>query len=136
MTKISRNEQLRRAAEMRAAISSVIANSTKDLSSKEIGELLVEKMKELEYSNDNLSNFLFSMSRNNLIYSKGTLGHIVYGKFPSTTQELDKEKSKKSKTNNGNKLSATEEIKIDIVKSSGRVRLQIKGLLIEIGVVD
>ena len=131
MEKVSRREQLRRAAEMRSAISSLIFNSPSSLSASQIGNALSEKMKELGYNETNLSNFLFTMSKNNLISRTGGLGHVVYGKANSEVEIEPSEKRKKVKHAN-----PAAEIAIDIVKSTGKVRLQIKGLVIEIGVVD
>lgn len=131
MEKLSRNEQLRRSAEMKAAISSLIFNSSSDLSAKQVSESLSEKMKELGYNETNLSNFLFTMSKNQLISRNGSLGHVTYGKPNGSADQKAVTKKEKIKPK-----SSSEEIMIDIVKSTGRVRLQIKGLVIEIGVVD
>ena len=129
MQKVSRDEQLRRSAEMRTAISSLLFNSSENLPASEISELLKSKMEELGYNETNLSNFLFTMSKNGLISKSGPLGNVKYGR-PSDIKSAEPVKIKKPKGD------PAQEIKIDIVKSTGRVRLQIKGLVIEIGVVD
>ena len=137
MTIVDRALSLRRAAEMRAAVTALLNSSNQPLSAKEISEQLKGVMSSLGYFESNLSNFLFNMSANKLISKTGELGHVRYWKYGGEEYSPAKPKAEKTQVKKVTKSTAgLPEIKVDYVKSSGKVRLEIKGLVIEIGVVE
>lgn len=135
MTTLSRKEQLLRAAQLRARITALINNADIRLTTKEVRAAIEEELKDLGYNESVLSNFLFTMSNNGLISREGTLGNITYGKAgdlppkKEKTAKIQQEKVKKV-------INQEPTLTVDLVKSTGRVRISFKGIQIEIGVID
>lgn len=169
-----RENSLKRAAEMKAAIISLLNNSDEPMARGLISEKLQELIQKLEYKPNNIDNFLYSLSNDQLIKIAGKnpdgqgytyagnryTGPTLERKAKSTpTRKYSKRKSRvsdenldeknlqqvsKPKENKrkvvSNKLTTKEEaiapVTVDIVKSSGRIRIAMGGISIEIGVVD
>ena len=137
---VQRAESLRRAAQARAFIIALIVKAgSEGISSKNVWLSLTKEMKELGYTQNNLSNFLHTMSANKLIVKTGPLGQIRY--FPAgTVIGLDSAPSSNQKKQKASKkegkISDIPSLTIDVIKSTGRVRISLKGLVIEIDVVD
>jgi hypothetical protein len=128
-----REEQLRQAAEYRAGIIAVLKKSKTPFTQAEIETSLAAYLG-LD-TVPNMYNILGGMFDNELIYrSKDGKSRNIYSlnKFeetPSTDEETEVTKVRM-------KRGANSTIKIDIVKSTGRVRIQTQGIVLEVGVVE
>jgi hypothetical protein len=131
MTTLSRKEQLLRAAQLRARITAIMNNADIRLTAKEVREALEDELSALGYNESSLSNFLFTMSNNGLISREGTIGNITYGKAGDILPEKEMKQKKAQKATNQDPT-----LTVDLVKSTGRVRISFKGIQIEIGVID
>jgi hypothetical protein len=124
-------QQMVRNAQIRSAIIAFLAeHSDQQVTSGRIIEALRPKLTKLEYTNESsLYGILSTMHKNNLI-GKGENGYYFLS-LPVETKETIKQTKKVFA-----KEISHPAIKVDLVKSSGKVRLTIGGMVIEVGVVD
>lgn len=152
-----------RAARLKAAIISLLNNSDVPMSKSEIQGNLSELIESLDYKTSNFESMLYQLVRNELVKSlgknpngPGSLYASARHDFPSgkTAPNLPTAKRKYTKRKNldvavpqmelegmrTHKIRKLTEkvapISIDIIKSTGRIRLSISGLSIDIGVID
>ena len=159
-TKISRHDQLIRAAKLRAMLVGFLNTNAQDVSltRTEISVQLGSQLSALEYTDTTLDNYLASMARGGLIGKAAkNNGRVTYCSRESRLVVNDTESStvtkhKKHKEDfvdskhvavaHNTQVAATKKattsasLVVDIVKSTNRVRLTLNGLVIEIGVVD
>lgn len=128
MAKFTREESLVRAARLRAIITAALnAQPDRVFKAEELRQELSQEMSNLGYTMINLYSCLRQMAKQELI------GHPAIGNYKAIAEgdEVQVAKRKQSK-----KSAKAPEVSIEIVKSTGKVRLSIKGLVIEIGVSD
>jgi hypothetical protein len=151
---------IERAARMRAAIIALLNNSSEPLAKGEIQAKLDDVIKELKYKPSNFESHLYGLVGNELVKKipktpPGT-GYLYASpkfEFPNSggdnIQEEPRQKRtyvKKKGLENSNSMTSSisastgvgkiPSVSLDIVKSTGRVRLAINGMSIEIGVSD
>lgn len=133
---VARNEQLRRAAVIRALIVSILNENQDPLESSQIVKKLGSALEDNGYTPLSISNFLYTMKNTNLISCMKVDGKMKYaasgilGNSVSVSPKVSSEKSNKLTKN------TPVGVTIDIVKSTGRIRVSFKGLIIEVGVID
>ena len=149
-------EGMERAARMRAAIIALLNNSPEPMSKGDMEEKLSDVIKELKYKTSNFESQLYQLVDNNLVKKAGknpTNTGFLYAspKYESPTPniESDPEQPRQKRTYTKRKvlennnveshsggIGQVPSVSLDIVKSTGRVRLAINGMSIEIGVSD
>jgi hypothetical protein len=131
---ISRTEQLRRAAVARGAAIAFLNSRDAHYSGKELFNSMSNKLEAIEYTQANMDYILHALANSELIGSSKDGNTNVYfkkGLMPQTDpQELVAKTAKVAKT-----LVVTPDIKIDLVKATGRIRMTIQGISIDIGVI-
>ena len=130
LTETSRVEQIKRSAQLRAMIMSTL-NVNSPLNRADIYQAVKPTMDTLGYEEGSLDNFLYTMSKSGLISKTEVQG----GKAVYTPSGVKVEKAIPSATPKPKKEKSPE-ITIDIVKSTGRVRVAFNGLVVEIGVIN
>lgn len=131
---LSREDTLRRAAELRVKIISVLNVAGKPVSLRHLQENLKDWLHSSGYpDNFVLQNFLYAMVKNELIAKHGVGTVATYSKIGvvPVEQSLRSESAHKAKK----KESKPPSIKVDIVKATGKVRISIDSITIEIGVI-
>lgn len=141
----SRDEELRKAAEFRAAASAYF-NRTEGLrSATQFSEENKELVERLEYKQFQVSQSLKRMADNKLLYCRREGTANLFGRPGSAFKEfkevmkgrMDEEFPVPAPVVEKPKAATrTPQVSMDIVRSTGRVRLSLDGLVIEIGVVD
>lgn len=165
-TGITRDEQIRRAAEMRASTVAWLNNQTEPKSISDIAEGISDKMAELDYKNDDLANVMSRLRDHGMVSSKmveeGKFRKNLYATKPELLAGIEEyQPPEKYRKKGSEKLippakaarivpieedrpvaspvqtsSGTPALTVDIVKSTGRVRLTLQGFVMEIGVVE
>lgn len=146
-----------RAARMRASIISLLNSEDQPLSKKEIGDRLSSIIDELDYKTNNFEGILYNLAKNDLIRKLGKnpngsgsiYASVKYefpqGKTGSTFPKVKKTYKRKTDVSSQLQLEGVNPVKanenfspltVDIIKSTGRIRLSINGMHIEIGVID
>lgn len=131
---LSREDTLRRAAELRVKIISALNDAGKPVPIGHLQQKLKEWLKLSGYpDNFVLQNFLYAMVKNELIAKHGVGPAATYSKIGvvPVEQSLRSESAHKAKK----KESKLPSIKVDIVKATGKVRISIDSITIEIGVI-
>ena len=131
-TTVPRDEQLKRAAQLRAIIMSTLSSNAPIMRS-DLYTAIKPTMDSLKYAEGSLDNFLYTMTKSGLISKGVDNGKVVYA--ASGTPLTVKPKTEKVKSELPKTTSKTPAITIDIVKSTGRVRVAFNGLVVEIGVI-
>ena len=148
---------IERAARMRAAIIALLNNSSQPLAKGEIESKLDNVIKELNYKNTNFESQLYQLAANELVKkipkpAPGT-GYLyaspryefpnsdAHGNVEEPRQKRAYVKRKQSEDTESSPVSSTAKgkvpaVSLDIVKSTGRVRLSINGMSIDIGVSE
>lgn len=134
--KFTKAETMKRTAMMRAAILAFINKSEKSVQFAEIRAAVKDTMEKCEYNDNALSNFLYNLAKSKAISKHGGQGYSEYAKsgfFASSGngQEKSAPKPKPKPTKN-----IPTALTVDVVESTGRIRIKLKGLIIEIGVVE
>jgi hypothetical protein len=149
-----RNIGIERAARMKAAIIALLNNTEEPLSKSAIAEKLSDVIKELNYKTSNFESQLYQLVGNDLVKrvgktsnNQGSLYASAKYQFPNPNDASDSEEPKQKRqyirrkgveddSNSQKGTGTVPAISLDIVKSTGRVRLAINGMSIEIGVSD
>ena len=149
-------EGIERAARMKAAIIALLNNSPEPMAKGEMEMKLGDVIKELNYKTSNFESQLYQLVANDLVKKAGknpTNTGFLYAspryEFPTPNVEQVTEQPRQKRTytkrkglentnveantTGGGKVPS---VSLDIVKSTGRVRLAINGMSIEIGVSD
>ena len=139
--KISRHEQLVRAAKGRAIITACLKNADVPLTRVKIFEACGDSLNALGYTDSTLDNFLYTMGKSGLVTKvPGPSGmSYLWGTTPCAVGNavINKAKAKQVKADTASSaVPSAAAITLDIIKSTGRVRLTINGLVIEVGVID
>lgn len=136
--KISRHEQLVRAAKGRAIITSYLNTKTEPVPRGKILEDCGDRLAELNYTESSLDNFLYTMGNSGLLTKKpDPTGKLyLWSTMPSDGGKVPLRKAPSSKVKDKQDKASPAAITLDIIKSSGRVRLTINGLVIEVGVIE
>lgn len=154
---IGKSQQgIERAARMRAAIIALLNNAPEPLAKGEMQAKLDDVIKELKYKSSNFESHLYGLVANGLVKkipkpSPGT-GFLYANQryeFPNSDGQSasDEPRVKRAYVKRKGLENATAasksagvgnipSVSLDIVKSTGRVRLSINGMSIEIGVSD
>lgn len=122
---MSRDEAAILEAKIRATIISLLKGYKEGMTSAELKNH--DRIKKLEVSAFKMGNILKDMADNEQIFkywpAKGRMVWVV--EKPEQEEETQEESHSRTKAN----------IKIDVIKKTGKVRLHIGGMCIEIGVV-
>lgn len=153
MNESQRNADLARASAARAIVLPYVNSLTlKKMTATQIQQALAEELKKLgKLKKDFIRNLLKTAAGNRLVESE-KVGHTVFyfGKgikeeslddYPSSGAEKDEgtDNVLNKRKPYTKRLSATvdgDKIMIDIVKSTGRLRIQAQGLIVEVGFVE
>jgi len=122
------------AAQKRAAIISVLTNAKQPMPSYLIFK--APEIKKFDFTWAAFQTFMSAMKNSQLVYSKkidDPKARVGYFPFNGSTESGEKKVAKKQKVK---AVSIAPNLKIDIIKSTGRVRLELNGLFIEIGVIE
>jgi hypothetical protein len=156
------SEGIERAARMKAAIIALLNNSEQPLAKADIQEKLSGIISELGYKTSNFEGQLYQLVNNGLIKKLGKNPNgpgLIYasakhefplspGKTVHDAPRVKRTYTKRSvKEDSSLPLENTQPTKqrqsekvapltVDIIKSTGRIRLSINGMAIEIGVID
>ena len=128
-----KDDDLKRSAEIRAAIMAAIGDGR--LTRAHIAEAINPVLQRLNYSATALDNLLYNMTKSELLgHDKPTGMKTHYWKKTNgkSLEVTERKSTTKKKVADTKAASVT----IDVVKSTGRVRVMFKGLAIEIGVID
>lgn len=125
--KLTRDEQMVRSAKVRAAIIALV-RETPQISTTEVIQSLSDLMKATKASRSSVITQLKQMVKNGQLLTE-------HGHRPLRFT-LPAENGRTKKITVKGKKGEVPNFTIDIIKSTGRVRLQLGGLSIEIGVVD
>lgn len=124
------------AAKRRAAIISILTANDKPTTMREIFD--DDRLKEFNFTISTLHSFMMSMKKSGLIDSvkTNTLGRKPGYYLLNNKTKADKiiNPVKRPYTKKVKELTVAD-LKLDIIKETGHVRLQINGLIIEIGVI-
>lgn len=134
MAKLSRDEQLVRAAHGRAIVTAFLANISPDgANMPDILEGAGEELREAGYNDIKpISNLLYHMVNNKLITMVKEDGTNVY--YSTNAKKAGGAKQQKSETT-VKKSAKGEFFQVDLIKSTGRIRITTKGVTIELGVI-
>lgn len=146
---------IERAARMRASIIALLNNSSEPLAKGEIQAKLDDVIKELKYKSSNFESQLYQLAANELVKkipkSPSGTGYLYASpryEFPHSDAHGNLEEPRQKRPyhrKKGIEDVATVEstakgkipaVSLDIVKSTGRVRLSINGMSIDIGVSE
>ena len=129
--KATHDDMIKRAAQIRAWITAFLnANKTQDFTMAMIWDALKDKFESVHYNDVALRAMLTSMANNNLILSQkeGNQLHFMSIDSPArVTKTANGQAAEKSKATH---------FSIDIVKSSGKVRITAGDIVIDVGIVN
>lgn len=140
--KLSRHEQLERAAKIKAIVIAHLNSVNAWVTFGSISSALSDRLKEFNYSDDSLRALLNQLAQNRLIMretegnkkpryasinAKYSLGVTSQEPTPPQVAKVTKPEAIKPDQ---------QSLVVDLVKSTGRVRVAWQGLVIEIGIVD
>lgn len=129
VTKVSRtprDEARVRDAKIREAVRGVLSDGEEYTASR-LMEILTPDLEALGFKPANLRFILYEMAESKLIHSRKEARTLHFSAHASAQAKVPESEPKRQKTKPA--------VKIDIVKSTGKVRIELDGLLIEIGVV-
>lgn len=133
---MERDQTIARAALMRAAVIGLLNEKPVLVPAGEIIQTLSEKAKQLGYTNpESIYSVLSTMAKNNLIHRESDGTKSLYGSFRKAEEWQPPAAPPQRQGRVSRNLQAAD-LKVDIVKGTGKVRLSISGMVIEIGVVD
>lgn len=152
------HEGIERAARMKAAIIALLNNSSEPMAKGEMENKLSDVIMELKYKTSNFESQLYQLVANGLVKKAGknpsNTGFLYASPkydYPESEGEVKPDEPKKKRqyirrkplgleganTESSNtEIGKIPSVSLDIVKSTGRVRLSINGMSIEIGVSD
>lgn len=132
---LPRDEQIKRAAQMRAAIMALMStNHSQEYTMPQLAAALKELVEELEYKDYHMYSVLRSMVSNKQIYLRKE-GNINYYAAQAIKKVNDRVPLELVGARKESAAADTPGLIVDIVKSTGRVRLTIGGIVLDIGVV-
>jgi Fe2+ or Zn2+ uptake regulation protein len=131
-TIVPRDEQLKRAAQIRAVIVSTLNNNPNPITRSDLYVAIQQTMESLNYDEGSLDNFLYTMTKSGLITKANIQGGKAVYAASGVTIPVKKTVIKPEKHSKKDHPAIT----IDIVKSTGRVRVAFNGLVVEIGVIN
>lgn len=147
MTGEERNEAIRRNAEYKAAVVAYVNSVPMPLSAREINSALKEKIEELGVPEESASKLIRDLGEAGIIgmdtstrfftfWGKNVQAEAVNKAFPIGEDVNADPGVKKARAVARQATTPHPTVQLDVVKGTGRVRLTLEGLTIEIGVVD
>jgi hypothetical protein len=125
--KKSRADGLVRGAALRAAIQSVLANASNSLPARAIRES--EPVKATGIDQRNFEQTLYRMTKNKQVERVGEPGGYVYNPVTNNYPLLVKE-ARAAKVVKAAKIAPQGEVKVDIDRANGRLRIEVIGNLV------
>lgn len=135
---IPRDVQIARSAAVRSLIMAKISNAEAPLTRQDIldGEVQ-DKLTELGMPLKTFENILYRLTVQNMVSASADEDKVK--RFSARTQLITREKPNTQPRKDSpsvRKPQVTQPISIDLVKSSGRIRITYKECVIEVGIVD